>query len=105
MSKIKKIVYLALGVLIILKLVNIRDSIKTNDEVDTVAGIVENISNNSLSTKLIKIGFSELPDNVLGRCYVVPRVIQINPKIWTNLTDKSKILLVAHEMYHCSCYK
>ena len=31
--------------------------------------------------------------------------IDISQKHWYTLTDKQKLLLVAHELYHCKCVK
>lgn len=45
-------------------------------------------------------------DNLeIGRCNPIMRTITIDINYWKKSTYKEKILLLAHEYYHCNCLK
>ena len=59
-------------------------------------------------TKLTKHNHIFLVDGdgeYIGRCNPVTRTIIINKLYWETMTQKERIITLAHELYHCNCIR
>lgn len=63
---------------------------------------VDYLSNGNLDGTKLNINFGKLQNHILGTCFLLRNEIIINKKKWKSLDYKGKILLIAHEIGHCS---
>lgn len=63
---------------------------------------VDYISEGNLDGTKLNINFGNTLDHTLGICYLLRNEVIINKKKWKSLDYKGRILLIAHEIGHCS---
>ena len=63
---------------------------------------VKILSEGNLGVRNIKIGFGTGSKKLLGYCALAWREITVNKSNWKKLDHRSRILLIAHELAHCS---
>jgi hypothetical protein len=72
---------------------------------------IKGMSKGRLGSQVTRMGFGTLKTRkggqvVIGRCeflYMNGFQIIINESSWDDLTSDEKLLLIAHELYHCEC--
>jgi hypothetical protein len=81
-----------------------------NKELDKYRAKIYKMSKGKLGTKNISLGFIKTPKDkqeLLGVCtFILPKFqneIDITVPSWYYLSDRRKLLLVAHEYRHCEC--
>lgn len=60
------------------------------------------LSDGNLDGTNLNINFGKQEKNILATCYLFREEIVINKKSWSKLDYHGKILLIAHEIAHCS---
>lgn len=75
----------------------------SDPELELYVEVVDNLSKGKLSGENIKIAFGKLDSNVLGVCNALRKEIFINKKSWKDMSNVSRTVLIAHELYHCKC--
>ncbi|MCG3175379.1 MAG: hypothetical protein MOGMAGMI_00308 [Candidatus Omnitrophica bacterium] len=66
---------------------------------------ISTLSSGDLGKETTLIEFKGLSGGVLGECNGLAQTIYINSKYWDSLDEREKLILIAHEFYHCNCFK
>ena len=77
---------------------------KIDHDLEFYVDMVYELTDGTLGGKIERMGFDkELDNKILGTCYHLTDEISIHPENWKSLSEKERILLVAHEIAHCEC--
>lgn len=118
MKKFRACVYVVMSLLLISifanscsTMKNFKEHDKPKGELAEYVGLVMTLSKGDLYNDNITIGFKNHFDlnpkggMTIGRCTFHINEIDINKEFWLIATHSEKLILVAHELNHCVCYK
>ena len=118
MKKFKVLLFTAMSLLLICVVANSCSTMKNfkehgepKGELAEYVGLVMTLSKGDLYDDDITIGFKNHFDlngstgMTIGRCTFHIQEIDINKQFWIIATHIEKLILVAHELNHCVCFK